>query len=132
MLDNTITLPVDEADDAVIVNTAFTRFDTQYANRSIYTGPDYSLINKDFLGFYRVPVKPSGNFNGTAKTSMKLTMDQTVPGVDTTTTIVQPMIGEINFSVPVGATDQLKLRQRMVALLQDDDIWDRLVNKREI
>jgi hypothetical protein len=127
MLDNIITLQVDETHTSTPVETVYTRVDF-LNNRSIYESEDHTLVERDILGFYRSTPTKSGNFNGTAKSAFKLTSDQSVPGVDTTTTLVAPLIGEVSFSIPIGtdAAEVLKLRQRMVALLNDDDILDAL------
>jgi len=127
MLDGTITISVDVANDANLVDAVFTRQD-EFQNRSKYKSANHSLISRDTLDFYRTYPKKSGNFNGTAKSSLKFTRDRTVNGVDATTEVVAPEIVEISFSLPVGITNAnlVELRQRVVALLDDDSIMDRL------
>lgn len=133
MLDNLITVSVDEADDTVLVPTEFRRFE-EFQNRSIYIGPGHSLESRYLLGFYRTPPKRVGNYRGTAKSALKLTEDVIVDGADSTTQLVMPQLGEISFSIPVGTPDAsaLRLRQSLVAILQNDDLWQRLCRQQEI
>lgn len=123
MLANQITLAVDVLNNETLVNHAFTRFE-EYQNRSLYKGPTHTLISRDVLGFYRTMPTKSGNFNGVAKSSFKLTMDMEVPGVDSTTSLTAPGIIEVSQSLPIGCTPAaaMLLRQRAIALLDDDTI----------
>lgn len=127
MLSGTITLNVDLLNNGTQTAQAFARAE-EFQNRSVYEGPSHSLISKDTLTFYRTRPTKSGNFNGTAKSAMKFSTDTTVPAVNTADTIVAPMIGEVSFSLPVGCTAaQAKaLRQRLVALLDDDVVMSQL------
>lgn len=121
MLPDTITLNVDEANNSVNVSTTWTRVDF-FNTRSVYNAAGHSVVERDLLNFYRTAPTKSGNYNGVAKCALKITDDVSVPGVDTTTTVVAPLIGEVAFSVPVGSTavQQKKLRQRIIALLDDE------------
>lgn len=127
MLSDTITLSVDLLNNGTRTNQAYTRAD-EFQNRSVYEGPSHSLISKDTLTFYRTKPTKSGNFNGTAKSALKFSTDTSVPAVNVADTIVAPMIGEVSFSLPVGCTAaQVKiLRQRMVAILDDDAVMVQL------
>lgn len=133
MLDNTITLQVDPANNSTVVPEAYTRYD-EYQNRSVYTGPNHSLSAKDTMTFYRTSPKRSGNFKGVAKSSIKFTRDRIVEGVDDTTTVNALEIGEVNFSLPVGFTsaDVIALRQRIIAALDDDTLMGKLNEQLEI
>lgn len=117
MLENIITLAVDQLNNGTLVNQAFRRFD-EYQNRTVYTGPSHTLDSKDTMTLYRTPPKPSGNFRGTAKTSIKFSRDSVILGRDGVN-VIAPEIGEINFSLPVGTSpaDAIILRQRMIAAL---------------
>lgn len=117
MLDNTITLPVDVANNATLVNKVYTR-DEEYLNRSVYTGPSHTLVMRDTLGFYRSPVKKSGTDLGTAKSSMKVTEDISVTNA-LGATVVKPAIGSAEFSFPVGITagKAMEIRQRLIAAI---------------
>lgn len=132
MLENTVTLPVDAANNGTPVDQVFTRHD-EYQNRSVYNGPNHTLVARDQLSFYRTAVKKSGNFLGTAKTSAKFSRDFSVPSADGGT-IVVPGILEISFSFPVGlsATQMKELRQRGVALLDTEAVISRLTELQEI
>lgn len=124
MQPNEITLPVDEENDGVgLVNHVFTRFE-EHLNRAVYIGPNHSLSARNTLTAYRTLPKISGNFKGVAKSAAKFSADITVPGVDSETTITAPIIVELSFSIPVGATPaQTKLhRQKALALLDLDAV----------
>lgn len=133
MLAENYTLNVDVLNNGTTEAQNFVRFE-EYLNRSLYKGPAHSLISRDVLGFYRTMPTKSGNFNGVAKSSFKLTTDKSVPGVDSTTSLTAPQIGEVNFSLPVGSTaaDVKVLRQRMIALLDNDTIMVKLSEQLEV
>jgi len=123
MQPNTITLQVDELNNATLVDNVYTRFE-EFQNRASYISGDHSMSAKDTLGLYRTFPKPSGNFRGVIKTSVKFSKDLAVTGVDGVSTLTAPVIVELSFSVPVGATaaDVLIARQRALAILDRDDI----------
>lgn len=130
MLDNTITLAVDELNDTNTVNHVFDRFE-EYSNRSVYIGANHALTARDTLSFYRSFPKASGNFKGVAKTAFKFTQDLVVDGVDGIAQLTSPIITEVSFSVPVGVTaaEQMIARQRNIALLDDDTLMAALMNQ---
>lgn len=132
MLDNQITLSVDVQNNGTIVPRLYVRFD-EYQNRTIYKGPSHTLSQRDTLGFYRTPVKPNGTDFGTAKSAMKLTQDIQVPGKIADTTVTKPIIADVSFSIPVGATpaQTLEFRQRLIAAC-DHAIAARLVDELEV
>lgn len=133
MQPNTITLAVDLLNTGVTTDETFTRQE-EYLNRSVYIGTDHSVSLKDTLSFYRSPIKPSGNFPGVAKTSIKFSTDKVIAGVDSTTTLVAPIIFEISASVPVGVSsaDQMIARQRAIALLDMDAIAGALMSLQSV
>ena len=133
MQDNVITLAVDELNNATTVNHVFNRYDL-FQNRSVYTGANHQLTARDLLTLYRTQAKASGNFRGVAKTSVKFTQDFAVDAVDGISSLTSPIIAEITFSIPVGVTvaDQLVMRQRLIALLDDDAVMVPLNNQLEI
>lgn len=131
MLPNVITLAVDKLNDGNIVNEVLTRFEEQ-TNRSVYVGESHSIESRDTCTFYRTLPKPNGNFKGVAKTAFKFSRDLLVLGVDNTTSVSAPLIVEVSFSIPIGATEANKLlaRQRAIALLDlDDGVMDPLQNQ---
>lgn len=132
MLENQITLPVDILNNGTTTSRVYSRYD-EYQNRSVYKGPSHTLQSRDTLGFYRTPVKANGADNGVAKSAIKLTMDIEVPGKDPSTTVVKPLIGDVSFSIPVGATpgQTLEFRQRMISVI-DHAISARVVDDLEI
>lgn len=124
MQTDTITLSVDEENDGVgPVNHVFTRFE-EYLNRSTYIGANHSIASKDTLGLYRTFPKASGNFRGVAKTAFKFSKDVSVTGADGVSQLAAPIIVDVSFSIPVGATHAqiLIARQRALALLDLDAI----------
>lgn len=124
MQPNEITLSVDEENDGVgPVNHVFTRFE-EYQNRAVYIGANHAMSAKDTLGLYRTFPKPSGNFRGVAKTAFKFSTDIVVLGVDGVSNITAPIIVDVSFSVPVGATHAriLIARQRALSLLDLDSV----------
>lgn len=124
MQPNEVTLSVDEQNDGVgPVNHVFTRFE-EYQNRSVYIGANHTIEAKDTLGFYRTQPKPSGNFKGVAKSAFKFSKDVTVVGADGLSQLSAPIIVDISFSIPVGAThaDILIARQRALSLLDLDSV----------
>lgn len=134
MQPNVITLAVDEENDGVgLINHVYSRFE-EFQNRASYISAEHSLDSRDTLAFYRTMPKSSGNFRGVAKTALKFSMDKTVLGVDGVSNITAPLIGEVSFSLPVGASaaDALILRQRLVALLDRDDVMVPLMEQQMV
>lgn len=122
MQTNEITLAVDTANTGSTTDKVYTRFE-ENLNRSKYIAEGHTLASRDTLDLYRTAPKTSGNFRGVAKTSVKITTDITVSGVDGTD-LVAPVIVECSFAVPVGTSPTITLekRQQLVALLDRDDI----------
>lgn len=124
MQPNVVTLSVDEQNDGVgPVDHVFTRFE-EYQNRAVYIGSNHSMSTKDTLSLYRTFPKASGNFKGVMKTSFKFSKDLTVVGADGVSQLSAPVIVDVSFSIPVGATHEqiLIARQRALALLDLDSI----------
>lgn len=128
-----ITLAVDELNNANDVNHVYTRFD-EYQNRSVYNHSSHSLEARDTMTFYRTFAKPSGNFKGMAKSAIKFSQDLSVTGVDGLAALVSPLIAEVSFSIPVGVAvaAQLLMRQRLIAVLDDDTVMVALNNIQSI
>jgi hypothetical protein len=124
---NQLTLSVDYLNDATTTDEVYSRADF-FGNRSVYHGASHSAVLRDTISLYRSGPKPNGNFRGVTKNSAKLSKDVEVAGADGVATLTVPSICEISFSLPVGITDAdiLKLRQRAIALLDDDTIMDML------
>jgi len=123
MQPNTITLAVDEANNSTPVNHVLSRFE-ESGNRAVYIDADHTVAMKNTCTLYRTFPKASGNFRGVSKSAMKFSTDITVDGVDGESSVVAPVIVEVSFSLPVGATAaQSKLaRQKALALLDRDDV----------
>lgn len=133
MQDNVITLSVDVANNSTLVNQAYTRHE-ENTNRSTYVGPAHALDSRNVMQFYRTAPRQNGEFRGTAKSSVKFTEDFAVNNASGTGTITSPLIAEVSFSVPVGVAtaDILEMRQRLIALLDDDSIMGDLNELLEI
>lgn len=127
MQPNVITLPVDVLNNATAVDYDFTRYE-EFQNRSKYIGENHTAVSKDTLDLYRTQPKQSGNFRGVGKSALKFSKDISVDGVDSTTALTAAIIVEVSFSAPVGATTAqlVEMRQRAIALLDDDSIMDDL------
>lgn len=118
MQPNTITLAIDELNNGTSTDKVMSRYD--YTNsRSLYISPDHTPESRQEMSLFRSPAKPTGNFLGVKKTSVKLTWDRVVPAADGIATVKAPSICECGFSLPVGMTaaEQLAFRQTMVAVL---------------
>lgn len=124
---NQLTLSVDAGNNGTPANETYTRYE-EYQNRSTYIGANHTPDDRDLLAIYRTFPTKTGNFKGTAKSSVKFTKDVEVAGVDSNTTIASPIIVECSFSVPVGASAaELKhARQRIIAALDNDSFMDSL------
>ena len=97
-------------------------------NRSTYSetvshagGVVHTDVLRNQVQFYRTFPKRSGASRGAAKLAAKFTRDISVANSDGSGDIVLPLIGEVSFSIPVGAThDQISnLRRRIWALLEE-------------
>lgn len=132
MLSNSITLAVDVLNSGSTSNEVFSRLE-ELVNRSTYRGPNHSSASRNTMQFYRTLPKRSGNSLGTAKVSVKFTTDKTVTGVDGSDQSA-PLIGDVSFSLPVGcsAADMKALRQRIIASLDQDEVWDLVMTYQEI
>lgn len=126
-LPNTLTVSIDKENDGSPIAVILSEIE-RAADRSRYKFPTHTLISRDYVDFYRTLNKKVGNFNGVAKSAIKVTRDITVPGVDTTTTIVAPQIGQVSFSSPVGASQaqELEIAMRLVACIVDTVIRPKL------
>lgn len=127
MQPNQLVLDVDPQNNATVVEETYTRYE-EYQNRAAYIGASHTPDNRDTISIYRTFPTKNGNFKGVAKSAVKLTKDLEVAGVDSSTTLTAPIILDLSFSVPVGATtaDVKHARQRLIALLDDDSIMDAL------
>jgi hypothetical protein len=127
MLENTLTFSVDLLNTGSTTDVTFTRVD-EFPNRSVYKSPEDSYVLRDTLGFYRTIPKRSGNSLGVKKGAFKLTQDVVVPGVDTTTELTAVELLDLSFNSPVGSTAATRkiMRQRAIALLDDDALMERL------
>lgn len=98
---------------SITVNLDTYSFDSQRSPDHLqYNGPDSTLSVVDRLAVKRTPPKPSGDFLGQGKASVKLTRTVTV-GTDTGTGIL-----EISSSLPVGGTVA-----QMEAMIDDLAVW---------
>lgn len=122
MQPNQIVLAVDELNTGSTTNHTYDRYE-EYLNRSQYIeATNHSIDSRDTLGFYRTFPKTNGNFKGVSKSSVKFTKDITVDGVDGVSQLTAPIIVEVSFSLPVGATaaEAMIARQKALALLDSD------------
>jgi len=99
--------------------------------KSLFFGPDNTTSEPDTLSFEVTDPKQNGNFRGVTRPKIVRTRTAVVDGVDETTQLVQPLIGKLEFSIPVGTlpADILLLRQEIVAILNDDTVMDKLMKR---
>lgn len=130
MLENTLTLNL--ANGGTPVNISIARIDV-LQNRSVYHEPTHSTTMRKTVGFYRTLPKRSGDFLGVAKSAVKSTIDLPVLNAKGET-ITSPVIGEISFSVPIGATEANidSLLDRLEALIKRRDVIKRTLLGPEI
>lgn len=131
MQQDTITLAVDETNTGgATVDHVYTRAE-EYANRSVYINSNHDLMNRDLLALYRTFNKVNGNFRGTAKSTVKMTKDYGVLGVDGVATLTSPLIVEVSFSVPVGidSVGRMLARQKAISMLDNDVIMEKLMGQ---
>jgi hypothetical protein len=133
MLDNTITVPVDLLNNDSTTDAVYTRYQ-EFLNRSVYISAAHLMELRDTISFYRSMPTVNGNFKGVSKSSFKITVDQEVDGVDSSTSLTAPAIVEVSFSIPVGTTaaKQLILRQIAVAMLDDDSLMLQSMERLEV
>lgn len=131
MLTSQITLPVDILNNGTTTDKVYTRY-AEFTDRSVYNGPGHTLTNRDTLGFYRTQPKPNNVDYGVAKSAIKLTEDVEVMN-RAGANVKKPLIGDILFSIPVGATaaQTLEFRQKLLAVI-DHALAANLVDKLEI
>lgn len=124
---NQLSITVDAANNGTPAAETYDRYE-EYQNRSTYIGATHTPDARDTISLYRTFPTKSGNFKGVSKSAIKLTEDVSVAGVDASTTLTAPIILELSFSVPVGTptADVVHVRQRALALLDDDTFMDSL------
>lgn len=130
MLENNLTLTL--ANGGTPVNISIARIDV-LQNRSVYHEPTHSTTMRKTVGFYRTLPKRNGDFLGVAKSALKSTVDLTVQNAKGES-IISPAIGEISFSIPIGATesDLDHLLDRLEALIKSRAIIKRTIFGPEI
>lgn len=128
MQPNQIILTVDPENTGVTESQTYDRYE-ESLNKSVYIGATHVPESRDTMALYRTQPTKSGNFKGVAKSAVKFTEDIAVAGVDSSTTLTAPMIVDVSFSIPVGATDAQveEIRQRVIAAL-DDSVMMRGLN----
>ena len=130
MLNDSITLTLPNGGTPVNVN--ITRIDV-LQNRSVSHEPAHKTTVRKTVGFYRTLPKRSGDFLGVAKSAVKSTLDMTVQNAKGEP-VISPMIGEISFSIPIGAVeaDIDTLLDRLEALIKSRSIIKRTLLGPEI
>lgn len=105
-------------------------------NRSTYVDDATHVIDRrDMVQFYRTYAKRVGSSRGASKCAVKFTRDIEVPNAAGDGTIVLPLIGEMSFSIPLGANVNAvyNLREKMEALMANPaTAMTRLLNLLEI
>lgn len=124
MQPNEITVAVDVLNNGSATNRIYQRFDDSTPNKALYVTGAHSVMSRDSLALFRTFPKPSGNFAGVSRSTVKFSKDVIVPGVDSTTTQTSQIIVEVNFSIPVGvnAATTKEFRQLAIGLLDLDSV----------
>jgi hypothetical protein len=101
---------------------------------SLYRLVGSDLKNRDELRFAATLPKRSGNFPGVLRTEVRLTQSVEVEGVETSTTVSGTATLSLQASIPLGMTeaDVKLLRQRMIALLDEDSVVSDLMQIGEV
>lgn len=133
MLDNTITLPVDLLNNGTPTDQVFTRF-REEPERTEYHGPTHTGAVQDILTLTRKSPVRNGNFLGAYRTKAVFTQSFDVTGYDGTTLKGIVANVSVEMTVPLGLTSAqvLTLRQRVIALLDQDIPMDRFNRLGEI
>lgn len=123
-----IVLSVDTANSGSTTNETFVVTDPS-GGRSSYILDGTDLGDREELVLFGTRPKRAGNFRGVIRSGVKFTKAVSVPGVDATDSIDSDIILNLSASVPVGAseTDLVHLRQRLVAILDDDAIMEKVM-----
>lgn len=124
MQPNEITVAVDVLNNGSATNRIYQRFDDSTPNKALYVTGTHSVMSRDSLALFRTFPKPSGNFAGVSRSTVKFSKDVIVPGVDSTTTQTSQIIVEVNFSIPVGvnAATTKEFRQLAIGFLDLDSV----------
>lgn len=128
-----ITIAVDVLNDGNTVDQSFDRNRVE-GNKSTYLGSASSDLCRDTLNLFRGDPKTGGGSNGTRRSTVKFTKDQLVDNQAGDGQHYLPLVGDVVFAVPVGTTAaECKLiRQRLIAMLDDDALMDDLMLRGEI
>jgi len=129
---DSLTLAVDTLNNGTTSNQTFTAISRE-TNKSTYSRSDASSANRRDLAFLRKFPTRSGNFLGATKVTFKFTDTYSVQGVDSNP-LSTLLVGEVSFSIPVGvaAADAKEFRQRLLAVLDNDTVMDKLMNRAEV
>lgn len=132
MQPNELTFHVDVLNNNTLVDKLYERYEDG-PNRSVYVTSAHTPAFRDQVTLLRTLPTKTGNFKGVSKGSLKLTADQTVLGVDGSN-VQAPLILELSFSAPVGATAAVikEYRQRVIAMLDDDTFMDKLMIQQQV
>jgi len=83
----------------------YNRYRSNGINRTSWHGESHTDQMRDELSLLVGDPKTSANFRGVRKSTFKITRDQEVTGVDTSTELIAPLIANVSFSAPVGTSD---------------------------
>jgi hypothetical protein len=92
---------------------------------------NHTTARPSTLSFETSEPKPNGQFLGVTRPKIIRRRTVDVGSIDPATLITSPLLGKIEFSIPVGATDAdvLELRQDLIAALDDDSLMVTLMSK---
>lgn len=127
-----ITLPVDITDTDTLVDCIYNRQE-EYLHRTLYIAATHAVDMRNTLMLYRTPPKPTSAFKGVQKQAFKFTRDISILN-PVGESIVSPMIGEVSFSIPVGATaaQRLEIAQTIGAMALHRAVMAGLMDQQSI
>lgn len=130
---DTITLSVDVLNSGTPTDEVYTSYSTN-GNVHTYIGADHQSDQQNTLKFYRTEPVVSGIFRGYLDTKVSFGQDFSVLGTDGSTLPGRMAFASLQIRVPVGvsAADILHLRQRLLAVLDNDVIMEKLNSRLEI
>lgn len=124
---SSIVLSVDAANSGSPTNETFV-LTSPSEGKSSYILAGTTLQDRTELTLYGTRPKRAGNFRGVIRSGIKFNLAVEVDGVDATDSIDSDAIVNVQFSIPVGTAtaDIVHIRQRVIALLDDDTLMAKL------
>jgi len=128
-----LTLQSDVANNETLISKIFTRARVLMNGlKTLYHEDNHhTTARPSTLSFETSEPRPNGQFLGVTRPKIIRRRTVDVNSTDPSTQITQPLLGKIEFSIPVGTSgsDVMELRQDLIAALDDDSLMDTLMSK---